>query len=123
MKKAVFLFLILTLIPVVSISASMDDTSTVIKLNYNPVSNGVPVGRPRTPVNSPTIIQDGYTLLFGTVNFCHSILLINTETEEIVYEKTVPEVVDQITLPLWLNGNYEIRFYRETCYYYGFIKL
>lgn len=121
--KKVFLSLILTFISVLSISASMDDTSTVIKLNYNPVSNGVSVGRPRTPVNSPTIIQDGHTLLFGTINFCHSILLINTETEEIVYETTMPENIDQITLPLWLEGDYEIRFYRETYYYYGIIEL
>ena len=70
----------------------------------------------RTPINKNTLI-------FETTGFCHSVILINVQTDEVVYETIVTESTTQISLPAYLEGEYEIRFNSDSYCYYGIILL
>lgn len=124
MKKQITLFYFVVL----SIFSSFADDGSdyfVVKLNYyNPSSSsGSSPLRPKTPANPPVVYQNGYTIMWMIPDFCHSIVIINPDDEEIVYETTVSENDTQIDFPAWLEGQYEIRFMRDTYYYYGTIEL
>ena len=77
----------------------------------------------RTLVSSPVVYQDNYNLIFETSGFCHSVILIDVQTDEVVYETIVTESTTQISLPAYLEGEYEIRFNSDRYYYYGNIEL
>lgn len=109
---------------VVSLATSNSELVQIeLTCNYSGQNAGIIRPRPRTPANPPVVYQNGYTIMWMTPDFCHSIVLINPDDEEIVYETTVSENDTQIVLPAWLEGQYEIRFMRDTYYYYGTIEL
>lgn len=78
---------------------------------------------PRSPADNLTIFQNDHIILFGTTEFCNSVALVDPCTEEVVYEMQVDATESLVTLPTYLEGEYEIRFMRDTYYYYGFIVL
>lgn len=127
MKRLVFLaFLECVFITTLSASNIEGDTISLyyhLSVQVIPPYNVSSPLRPRTPANPPVVYQNGYTIMWMTPDFCHSIVLINPDDEEIVYDTTVSENDTQIDFPAWLEGQYEIRFMRDTYYYYGTIEL
>lgn len=94
-----------------------------LQYHHSNVRVGVPITRPRVPANPPKVYQDNYTIIFEMNGFCSSISIVDIETEDIVYETLVSDSEIQITLPQYLEGEYEIRFNRDSYYYSGIIIL
>ena len=123
--KKFSLSILLGIISILSIYASSDVELPIIDLtcNYKDSDNLVIDKRPRTPECSPRVYQNKNTLIFETTGFCHSVILINVQTDEVVYETIVTESTTQISLPAYLEGEYEIRFNSDSYCYYGIILL
>lgn len=79
---------------------------------------------PRTPVNPPSVEQDGHTLYLPEGHPACTLLLMDAD-EEVVYEVDVPEGVDVVELPATLTGIYELQLYYEDSnfYFYSEIEL
>ncbi len=76
--------------------------------------------KPRTPVIIPTIYFDGTTLYFATP--CDGYTLYITDVEgSICYETVVPYGAEELTLPKYLSGEYEIRLSNGACDFVGSI--
>ena len=113
------------IISILSIYASSDVDFTIIDLKcYNKrPADGIDQLGPRTLVSSPVVYLNNHNLIFETAGFCHSVTLIDVQTDEVVYETIVTESTTQISLPAYLEGEYEIRFNSDRYYYYGNIEL
>lgn len=121
--RQIYLILAFALLCASNAFGSEGDSCTVINLTYVRPSDGLGVLRPRTPVNPPSVYQDGNTIIFETEGFCDSVAIVDIETEEVIYETIVSAFDTHIILPPYLEGEYEIRFCRESYYYSGIIQL
>lgn len=123
--KKVLLLLLLIFYGFTSLHAMTNPPLTTIELKCEEShkGDGYSVLRPRTPVNPPTIYQDGHTILFGTAEFCNSVVVVDINTGETVYEVELLDEDTQVSLPESLIGLYEIRFCRDSYYFYGFVEL
>lgn len=123
--KKFSLSILFGIISILSIYASSDIGYPVIDLtcNYNDSDNVIIKKRPRTPECSPRVYQNENTLIFETTGFCHSVILIDINTDEVVYETIITDSTTQISLPAYLEGEYEIRFNSDIYYYSGIIEL
>ena len=124
MKKFSFSIL-LGIISFLSIYASSEIDFPIIDLKcYNKrPADGIDQLGPRTLVSSPVVYLNNYNLIFETAGFCHSVILIDIQSDEVVYETIVTESTTQISLPAYLEGEYEIRFNSDSYCYYGIILL
>ena len=78
--------------------------------------------RPKSPVQMPTIVQNGYTLYI--ISGCAgATLILRDEYETEVYSTAITEETDEITLPSTLSGVYEIRLIRGSQTFGGEIEL
>ena len=72
--------------------------------------------KPRTPVIIPTIYFDGTTLYFATPCDGYTLYIANVEGN-VCYETVVPYGAEELTLPEYLSGEYELRIIQgNTCY-------
>ena len=78
--------------------------------------------RPKSPVQMPTVVQDGHTLYFYS-GCAGSTLQIRDEFETVVYSTGITDETDEITLPSTLSGTYEIRLIRGSNTFVGEIEL
>ena len=77
---------------------------------------------PKSPVQMPTIVQDGYTLYI--ISGCTgATLILRDEFETEVYSTLITDETDEITLPSTLSGTYEIRLIRGSLTFVGEIEL
>ncbi len=77
---------------------------------------------PKSPVQMPTIVQDGYTLYI--ISGCTgATLILRDEYETEVYSTLITDETDEITLPSTLSGTYEIRLVRGSITFAGEIEL
>ena len=77
---------------------------------------------PKSPVQMPTVVQDGYTLYI--ISGCAgATLILRDEYETEVYSTAVTDETDEITLPSTLSGTYEIRLIRGSLTFVGEIEL
>ena len=77
---------------------------------------------PKSPVQMPTIVQDGYTLYI--ISGCTgATLILRDEFETEVYSTLITDETDEITLPSTLSGTYEIRLVRGSLTFAGEIEL
>ena len=77
---------------------------------------------PKSPVQMPTIVQDGYTLYI--ISGCAgATLILRDEYETEVYSTLITDETDEITLPSTLSGTYEIRLIRGSITFGGEIEL
>ena len=123
--KKFSLSILFGIISILSINASSEIDFPIIDLkcyNKRPADGIVQLG-PRTLVSSPVVYLNNHNLIFETAGFCHSVTLIDVQTDEVVYETIVTESTTQISLPAYLEGEYEIRFNSDRYYYYGNIEL
>lgn len=128
MKKFYFCFLLfMASISVLNASGMLEEddaTHQVIDLQYHrSIRIGIPEPRPRTPANPPMVYQNNYTIIFEISGFCSSVSVIDIESDNVVYEVLVLDSETEITLPQNLQGEYEIRFNRDSYYYSGIIYL
>ena len=123
--KKLSLSILLGIFGFLSIYASSDVDFTIIDLKcYNKrPADGIDQLGPRTLVSSPIVYLNNYNLIFETAGFCHSVILIDIQSDEVVYETIVTESTTQISLPAYLEGEYEIRFNSDSYCYYGIILL
>lgn len=94
-----------------------------LQYHHSDIRVDVPITRPRIPANPPIVYQDNNTIIFEMCGFCNSISIVDIEMEDIVYETLVSDSESQVTLPQYLQGEYEIRFNRDTYYYSGIVIL
>ena len=123
--KKFSLSILFGIISFLSIYASNDIEFPVIDLtcHYKGADNTIEDNRPRTLVTSPVVYQDNYNLLLAYPGWCNLITIIDVNTDEIVYENTIKESATHVTLPTYLEGEYEIRFNCDIYYYSGIIEL
>lgn len=123
--KKFSLSILFGIISILSIYASVEIEYPVINLtcHYKGADNTIEDNRPRTLVTSPVVYQDNYNLIFVYPGWYNSVTIIDVNTEEIVYEKSIKESAIHITLPTYLEGEYEIRFDCDRYYYSGIIEL
>ena len=123
--KKLFLFFLVFALSALSLTAFSQNPFPSIDLdcNYSSGGYGTSTGRPRTPVNPPLVYQDDHIILFDAVDFCDIVQIVSPNTKEVLYEAVVSEFATEVMLPLCLQGEYEIRFCRDTYYYSGVIVL
>ena len=123
--KKFSLSILFAIISILSIYASSDIELPIIDLTTHFVREDVATDeeRPRSLVSVPVVYQNNNTIIFANTGWCNSITIIDVNTEEIVYENTIKKTTNHITLPTYLEGEYEIRFYNENYYYAGVIKI
>ena len=77
---------------------------------------------PKSPVQMPTVVQDGYSLYI--ISGCTgATLILRDEYETEVYSTLITDETDEITLPSTLSGTYEIRLVRGSLTFAGEIEL
>ena len=77
---------------------------------------------PKSPVQMPTVVQDGYSLYI--ISGCTgATLILRDEYETEVYSTLITDETDEITLPSTLSGTYEIRLIRGSLTFVGEIEL
>ena len=78
--------------------------------------------KPKSPVQMPTVVQDGYTLYI--MSGCSgATLILRDEYETEAYSTQITDETDEITLPSTLSGTYEIRLVRGSITFVGEIEL
>lgn len=124
MKKT-FIAIALLLASVSSAIAADDYLLSTISLTYKSIHVGTGLSHyhPRIPANPPVVYIDGHTILFESKGFCDYIQIFDPESKECVYDTVVLEDTNHVILPMDLQGEFEIRFCRETYYYYSEIEL
>ena len=79
-------------------------------------------GQGKNPIEVPSIMQDGYEIIFQSQHPFYTLCIV--EDDVVVYSVPVPSTTTTVNLPTWLEGEYEIRLYGDTDYYfYGYIEL
>ena len=77
---------------------------------------------PKSPVQMPTVVQDGYTLYI--INGCTgATLVLRDALETEVYSTLITDETDEIILPSTLSGTYEILIIRGSITFGGEIEL
>lgn len=121
MKKTFIFVLIMTLLPLASVSVYADPI--LIPLQVMIVDPNAPQNNPhRNPILVPEVSLDGYTLYFDTP--CDSCTLrIVDEGGIVVYSTVIPVGCDELVLPSYLSGEYEIQIDFGPYYVVGRIEL
>lgn len=125
MKKKTLLSIIMLMVSVISFANGEHEfigKQLELQVGYNNDYEDVIHPKPRTPEIIPIIYFDGSTLFFATS--CDGCTLqIVDEMENICNEVVIPMGTQQITLPDYLVGEYELRIIQGNTIYYGTIIL
>lgn len=121
------LFFILSLIMMVSLQCVAQNQSEPeaepVELHVkkiNPVQTTGPIRR--SPVMAPTLSIEDHTLYFITP--CDGCLLrLLNEDGEVEFAIEIPEESETLTLPFYLEGEYELQIIRGNFCFFGFIEL
>lgn len=86
----------------------------------NPTQTSGPIKR--SPVMAPTLCIEDHTLYFITP--CDGCLLqLLNEDGEVEFAIEIPEESETLTLPFFLEGEYELQIIRGNFCFFGFIEL
>lgn len=86
----------------------------------NPNQTSGPIKR--SPVMAPTLCIEDHTLYFITP--CDGCLLqLLNEDGEVEFAIEIPEESETLTLPFYLEGEYELQIIRGNFCFFGFIEL
>jgi hypothetical protein len=117
--KKLLLFLFGAFIFSTSLSAQVLVPLTVcIEDDEQPVTNG----QPKTPITTPKVYIDDYTLLFEA-NHPEFVLYIKDEDDNVVYTTVVYSIQTQVVLPSTLSGDYKIELQMGYWKFTGYIML
>ena len=92
-----------------------------LSVNYDEEQPGGP-GNPKTPMTTPTVYIDDYTLLFE-VDHPEYVLYIKDEDDNVVYSTVVYSTQTQVVLPSTLSGEFKIQIIQGFYYFWGYIYL
>ena len=87
---------------------------------YNPVHTTGPIKR--SPVMVPSVSIEDHTLYFDTPCDGCMLQLLN-EDGEVEFAIEIPEESETLTLPFYLEGEYELQIIRGNFCFFGFIEL
>lgn len=96
----------------------------IINLNVEIVKDanyGNP-SKPKTPIRIPSIGIEDHTLYIYN-GYDNATIEIVDEDDFVVFATTIEEGTEQISLPTYLSGTYEIRIVREGITFVGEITL
>jgi hypothetical protein len=120
------LFLIFGLILMFSLGSVAQNPSAPdpeqVPLRVKPVNpiNTKPINR--SPVMAPTLCIEDHTLYFITP--CDGCLLqLLNEDGDVEFAIEIPEESETLTLPFYLEGEYELQIVRGQYCFYGYIEL
>lgn len=115
--RMIFLILTSLLFCTSTVSYAEEGTPVPVKvIKQGGLSNG-PL---RTPIVVPSIYKSGRTLFFHTP--CDGYTLYLTDVEgNVCYETVVPYGAEELTLPEYLSGEYEIILSNGSCDFVGSI--
>ena len=119
--KSVYFLLLVAMLTLTSVSANAFTGFIPLEVRYNDPTGHV--GDPhRNPILVPEVSLDGYTLYFNTP--CDSCTLrIIDESGIVVYSTVIPVGCDELALPSYLSGEYEIQIDFGPYYVVGLIEL
>ncbi|UPS44914.1 DUF3244 domain-containing protein [Prevotella sp. E15-22] len=124
MKK---FFLIFNLIFMVSLSGiaqiQSDPQKQEVELSVKPI-DPVIISKPikRSPAMAPSVSLSDHTLYFNTSCDGYVLRLVN-EDGDIEYDIIIPEDTETLSLPFYLEGEYELQIIRDNYCFYGYIEL
>lgn len=124
MKK---FFLIFNLIFMVSLSGTAqiqsDPQKQEVELSVKPI-DPVIISKPikRSPAMAPSVSLSDHTLYFNTSCDGYVLRLVN-EDGDIEYDIIIPEDTGTLSLPFYLEGEYELQIIRGNYCFYGYIEL
>lgn len=124
MKK---LFLTLGFIMTLSISGHSQvpsqQNSVPVCLQVKPVEPDLTKGPiRRSPAMAPSLSLEDHTLFFNTSCDGCVLQLVN-EDGDVEYDIIIPEDTETLSLPLYLEGEYELQIIRGNYCFYGYIEL
>lgn len=86
-----------------------------------PTSESVPIMR--APAKVPDVYLKDYLVTFDAFGSACTLELVDTETNETVYNQVIPAGGTSCLFPSTLKGRYLIRFVFESVVYWGYIDL
>lgn len=120
-KKACVIILMATMasMPNLQLNAELSPVQLQVRID-DPEENQPPV--PRTPVLIPEVSIEDYTLYFDTpCDGC--VLRVVNELGVAEYTTVIPVDADELVLPSYLSGDYELQIIRDNWCFYGDITL
>ena len=79
-------------------------------------------GQGKSPISVPEVWLDNHQLTFEASHDDYTLELLDADGM-VIYSTYVPSATTIVNLPAWLEGEYEIRLYGNTYYFYGYIEL
>ena len=121
------LFLILGLVLLMSLNGvaqtQSEPNTEPVELHVkteNPIHSTGPIKR--SPVMVPSLSLEDHTLYFITPCDGCTLQLLN-EDGEVEYSIVIPDYTETLTLPFYLEGEYELQIVRGQYCFYGYIEL
>ena len=121
MKKKLLLA-ILSLLLFGGVTSEVNAQGTQVSLEVKKVDDKpIHSGDPKTPIEIPTVWQDGYDLEIEAPHAEYVLNIVSGTT--IVYSVAVPANVSLVVLPATLSGTYELQLIHDNLCFYGYIDL
>ncbi len=93
-----------------------------LSVNYDSQAPFIP-GPKKHPISIPDVSLEDHELTFEASHDDYTLELLDADGM-VIYSTYVPSATTIVNLPAWLEGEYEIRLYGDTDYYfYGYIEL
>ena len=116
-QKFFFLLAMVTMLPLQRVSAD----SAPLNFQVSIIDHSNDTGRHRTPVLSPSVSIEDYTLYFDTP--CDGCELRIVDEDGVVYSTTIPASCSSLNLPSTLSGDYELQIIQGNFCFYAEIQL
>lgn len=100
-----------------------DPQKQEVELSVKPI-DPVIISKPikRSPAMAPSVSLSDHTLYFNTSCDGYVLRLVN-EDGDIEYDIIIPEDTETLSLPFYLEGEYELQIIRDNYCFYGYIEL
>lgn len=129
MNRKISLFAMMGLMAIMSLFAQNVQGATIpLTVNAGGVVGGGGSNQggdnqhPRSPRKPLVVNFEAYTLDISCIGFDFTLQLIDAD-ENVVFSTFVIGGTPEVTLPTYLEGEYELRLVTEDLYYYGYIEL
>lgn len=101
------------------VNAALNPVQLQVKIDDSKINQP---GDPKSPILIPSINIEDYTLYFDTPCDGCTLRLVN-EDNEVEYTTVIPVGADELVLPSYLSGEYELQIFRGIYCFYGYIDL
>lgn len=117
-KRLLLLLLMMAMWPL----ANVHVMAQTITFNVGYVDPSINQDYPRSPILTPEVEIDGFTLFFITPCDGCTLRLLD-ENDTVVYSTVIPTGTTSLVLPSYLSGEFEIRIIQGTLCFWGYIYL